>query len=289
MPHRRQESSEWIDAAIKRAYRQPKPELKRLARELDREVGWLKWRAGVLGVRRVAEQPWRRWTEAEIDLLRDGIEQGLRAQHAASAVASGRFSAVAIRGRGSGRGIATRLESPWYSASEVGKMLGIASKSVAQWIEKGWLKADRGVGIASEACADDLETRRLQYQITMPAVRKVPHSASARLGSSPRPYRGVAGFAGRRGARVEFRRVRGKPAMARVATRRMSDYDLPVAVLAATGASNRKLGRASAIHRRFFVRCPLLMAGDAGRRVRKGLAVCPSSRFATLHRPPPSL
>ena len=76
MPHRRQESSEWIDAAIKRAYRQPKPELKRLARELDREVGWLKWRAGVLGVRRVAEQPWRRWTEAEIDLLRDGIERG---------------------------------------------------------------------------------------------------------------------------------------------------------------------------------------------------------------------
>lgn len=172
MPHRRQESSEWIDAAIKRAYRQPKPELKRLAREVDREVGWLKWRAGVLGVRRVAEQPWRRWTDAEIDLLRDGIERGYALstlhRHLQKAGFQRSLSAVADRvGE-----LQLGWNRPWYSASEVGKMLGIASKSVAQWIEKGWLKAERGVGIASEACADDLETRRLQYQITMPAVRK---------------------------------------------------------------------------------------------------------------------
>lgn len=171
-PYLKQPSSEWIDAAIKRAYRQPKPELKRLARELDREVGWLKWRAGVLGVRRVAEQPWRRWTEAEIDLLRDGIERGyaLSTLHRRLRQAGFQRSLSAVADRV--RELQLGWNRPWYSASEVGKMLGIASKSVAQWIEKGWLKADRGVGIASEACADDLETRRLQYQITMPAVRK---------------------------------------------------------------------------------------------------------------------
>ena len=170
MPHRRQESSEWIDAAIKRAYRQPKPELKRLARELDREVGWLKWRAGVLGVRRVAAH--RRWTEVENNILREDIEAGrsLSTLHTHLRKAGFQRSLSAIADHV--WELQLGWNRPWYSASEVGKLLGISSKSVATWIEKDWLKASRGVGIASEACADDLETRRLQYQITMPAVRK---------------------------------------------------------------------------------------------------------------------
>lgn len=172
VPHRRQESSEWIDAAIKRAYRQPKPELKRLAREVDREVGWLKWRAGMLGVRRVAEQPWRRWTDAEIDLLRDGIERGYalstlhRQLHQAGFQRS--LSATADHiGK-----LRIGWNRAWYTASEVGQLLDHNMKSVTQWIEKGQLSARRGVGIASEAHADDLETRRLCYQITIPSLRK---------------------------------------------------------------------------------------------------------------------
>lgn len=172
MPHRRQESSEWIDAAIKRAYRQPKPELKRLARELDREVGWLKWRAGVLGVRRVAKQPWRRWTEAEIDLLRDGIERGyaLSTLHRRLRQAGFQRSLSAIADHVWELQLGWNRQ--WYTAAEVGKLLGISSKSVATWIEKDWLKASRGVGIASALRADELETRRLKYQITIPALRK---------------------------------------------------------------------------------------------------------------------
>lgn len=67
--------------------------------------------------------------------------------------------------------------------------------------------------------------------------------------------------------------------MARVATRRMSDYDLPVAVLAATRRSNRKLGAQAPSIGAFFVRFPSSMVGDAGQSVRAGRV--PSSRFAT--------
>ena len=170
--YRKQESSEWIDAAIRRAYRQPKLVLKKLAREVDREVGWLKWRAGVLGVRRVAEQSVRRWTEVENNLLREGLEKGhsLSTLHRQLHQAGFRRSLSAVSGHV--WELQLGWNRNWYSASEVGQLLGIESKSVAAWIEKGWLKADRGVGIASERQTDDLETRRLCYQITIPALRK---------------------------------------------------------------------------------------------------------------------
>lgn len=172
MPHRRQESSEWIDAAIKRAYRQPKPELKRLARELDREVGWLKWRAGVLGVRRVAEPYNRRWTDVENDILIAGNEAGnaISTLHKQLRMAGFNRSLSAIADQVAKLQLGWNRN--WYTATEVGKLMGVENKSVVLWIDKGWLTAKRGVGISSEYRAEDLEERRLKYQITIPALRK---------------------------------------------------------------------------------------------------------------------
>jgi len=169
-PYRKQASSEWIDAAIRRAYREPTPALKKLAREVDRKVGCLKWRAGVLGVRRVAAH--RRWTEVENDILREGIEAGrsLSTLHTHLRKAGFQRSLSAIVDHVWELQLGWNRQ--WYTAAEVGKLLGIDSKSVATWIEKDWLKASRGVGIASALRADELETRRLKYQITIPALRK---------------------------------------------------------------------------------------------------------------------
>lgn len=171
-PYLKQPSSEWIDAAIRRAYRSPRPGLKRLARELDRSVGWLKWRAGVMGVRRLAEPYNRRWTEVENDILRAGIEAGyaLSTLHKQLRLAGFQRALSAIVDQ-VGK-LQLGWNRNWYTATEVGHLLGIESKSVAQWVEKGWLVAKRGVGISSPYSADEMEERRLRYQITIPALRK---------------------------------------------------------------------------------------------------------------------
>ncbi len=171
-PYRKQPSSEWIDAAIRRAYRSPKPGLKKLARELGRTVGWLKWRAGVLGVRHLAELYNRRWTDVENDILREGVEAGysvstLQRQLKMAGFQRSLSAVVDQVGK-----LQLGWNRNWYTATEVGRLLGIESKSVTQWIEKGWLTAKRGVGISSALSADEMEERRLQYQITVPALRK---------------------------------------------------------------------------------------------------------------------
>jgi len=171
-PYQKQPSSEWVDAAIRRAYRTPSPCLKQLSRELDRPVGWLKWRAGALGVRHLVERYNRRWTEVENDILKEGVEAGYAASTLQQQLKMAGFKRSLSAVADQVRNLRLGWNRPWYTASEIGQLLGIESKSVAQWIAKGWLKATRGVGVSSPLRADDLEERRLQYQITVPALRK---------------------------------------------------------------------------------------------------------------------
>ena len=69
--------SDFVDAAIKRAYTSGRPGLADLSRRVNRPVGWLKWRAGVLGVRRQLAGGGALWTADEDAILTACSDAGM--------------------------------------------------------------------------------------------------------------------------------------------------------------------------------------------------------------------
>lgn len=170
--YRKQPSSEWIDAALRRAYRSPHPRLKALAKELDRTQGWLKWRAGILGLRRVAELYNRRWEPEELRILETCSERGLTTstihEHLQKAGYSRSLTAIRIQIDKQDFNL-TRQQ---WTANDVAKMFGVDSHSVTAWIRKGWLSATRTIGPSADCWPDEIEERHWMYAVTPAALRK---------------------------------------------------------------------------------------------------------------------
>lgn len=168
--YRKQESSEWIDAAIKRAYQTGGVKLEPLARSLDRTVGWVKWRAREMGVTRPAPVPRRRWTSEEDALLEDLMSRGYSVTVIQRKFKAAGFSRAiqALRNR------AWYLELPWerdfWTATALAAAMAVDQKRVVQWIERGQLKGVQARGPS----VDDLPKleRKMLWQIRLKDIRK---------------------------------------------------------------------------------------------------------------------
>jgi hypothetical protein len=146
-PRTVQPTSDWIDAAIRREYATGHPRLTPLGRQIDRKPGWIKWRAGVLGLRRPAyTEPHSAWTAAEDALLEECINAGqsIGQMHRRLHAAGYRRPMEGIRSRVWTVHGGFRRE--YYTASEVSTLFGVDEKLVGQWIHSGKLKARMAQG-----------------------------------------------------------------------------------------------------------------------------------------------
>jgi len=154
MPFRKEytryESSEFIDAAIKRAYLNGRPDLTALAKTTGRTKGWLKWRAGTLGVRcTITGSPACGWQPAEDDIVTAGVDAGLNAGgiHKRLHNAGHRRSLNAVVSRI--KTLELSAHRHWWTANQVAMAMGYDVGAVTRWIEKGWLRAKRRPGLTS--------------------------------------------------------------------------------------------------------------------------------------------
>jgi hypothetical protein len=149
-PARPQPSSDWIDAAIRREYRQGKPQLKPLGKQLDRTVGWLKWRACQLGVTRMAPgvetSP---WSPEEQQYLESALERGLSATAISKGLRKLGFNrtASAIVVRIGKQGLVWSRE--WWTAMDVARALNVDCSVPLKWIRAGKLKAIKTHGMSA--------------------------------------------------------------------------------------------------------------------------------------------
>lgn len=166
----RQESSEWIDAALKRAYRSHRPNLKKLSKELDRTVAWLKLRAGILGVRHYYEGS-RIWTSEEDKILTELIEDGNAISTIQKKIRKlGYFRSLpAIQTRVCLLKIGFNRDG--WTATEVAGFFSIDIHSVLKWIDKGWLRASRKPG-PSCVIPDQIDERRKWFSIADKDISK---------------------------------------------------------------------------------------------------------------------
>ena len=142
----RYQPSELVDAAIKKAYRNAMPDLNTLSAQIGRPKGWIKYRAGVLGVRRIMVGGGAVWLEDEDAIINECIELGLsiNTMHKRLRTAGFNRSLSAINAR------MCRLElcinRNWWTASDVAKLLGADEHVVVRHINAGLLKAERRGG-----------------------------------------------------------------------------------------------------------------------------------------------
>lgn len=149
-PARPQPSSDWIDAAIRREYRQGKPQLKPLGKRVDRSVGWLKWRACQLGVTRMAQGTEKSfWSAAEQQYLEDALERGLNAQGISKGLRRLGFNRTVCA-------IVVRIEKQglcwsrdWWTAMDVARALNVDCAVPLKWIRTGKLKASKTHGMSA--------------------------------------------------------------------------------------------------------------------------------------------
>lgn len=171
--YRQQASNEWIDAQIRRAYRTPQPALAKLAREMDRTVGWLKWRAGELGVRREKPAPWRKWEEAEKAIVDDGINhaRSIRAIHKRLRQAGFIRSVGAINTYIYKNNLT--CDRGFWCANEVAVLLGIDTKTALGLIQGGYLKTQgKSLGPTSRFEESEVAEGRQMYRITPALLRR---------------------------------------------------------------------------------------------------------------------
>lgn len=170
----KQPATEWIDAAICRAYRSGKrsPDLKSLAKALGRTKGWIKWRAAVLGVRRshvgAIGAPDTPWTPEEDQLLEELMDRGLaitgihnhfRRKHY-------RRSITAILCRAKMKEL--NFSRDFWTANDTAKALNVDDSVVLRWIRDGLLKATRRHGMT----ADTESTKATLWDVQMTDLRK---------------------------------------------------------------------------------------------------------------------
>jgi excisionase family DNA binding protein len=143
----RQASSDWIDAQIRREYATGTPDIRALAKRVDRKFGWVKYRAGVLGVRRSWETDSKDvWVEAEDQIIEHGINEGWN-------IARIQRRLRAAGHRRSPQGIRIRIwkhhggwSRNYYTAQEAAALFGVSKEVVYRWIETGKLSARRMPG-----------------------------------------------------------------------------------------------------------------------------------------------
>lgn len=165
--YRKQPSSEWIDAAIRREYKTGRPKLKVLARTLGREHGWVKIRAAMLGLCRSKHG---RWTEAEDALLERCLDRSMAVStiHKQFGAAGFQRSMSAIMSHIASRGLSFHRD--FWTAQDVALALATDIHSVLDWIDAGKLAAARGPG--PSAIREPVDSRRLLWQIKPQAVRR---------------------------------------------------------------------------------------------------------------------
>jgi hypothetical protein len=148
----KQPATEWIDAAIVRAYRTApkKPDIKALAKSLGRTHGWVKWRAQVLGVARFGisaiGKPHQIWTDEENACLEQGIERGLSVP--------GLHNRLKRQGYHRSHGaiheqlckLGMKVDRNWWTALETAQALAVDESVIRTWINRGWLKAQKRHG-----------------------------------------------------------------------------------------------------------------------------------------------
>jgi len=165
--YRKQPTSEWIDAAIRRDYKDGRPQLKKLAITLGRELGWVKWRASVLGVCRAKPA---RWSPAEDVLLDSCIEQcmsvvsihnrfkkhGFQRSHGAI------LSHIDVR--------KLSMSRAFWTAREVAQAMAVDNHVFLRWLESGKMKGKRGPGPSSRKNIDNLQS--LMWQVKPKDVQR---------------------------------------------------------------------------------------------------------------------
>lgn len=161
--------SEFIDAALKRAYFQGRPDLPALEKTLQRPRGWLKYRAGTLGLRSQAVgRPDCNWLPAEDAIVVEGHDRGLS------------VTAIHKRLRNAGHqrslnAVCCRIQvldlsfnRNWWNARQVAAIFGIDSSSILRWIDQGWLAGKRSAGPSALV---ELEDHQKMWAIQPQAVR----------------------------------------------------------------------------------------------------------------------
>jgi hypothetical protein len=168
--YRRQVSTEWIDAQIKRAYRNVEPRLKELSRVTDRTIGWLKYRAGVLGLRRVNDARYNApWEAEEQAILQDAVAAGrtVGAIHKRLRNAGFNRSLTAIQARISTLKLRTCRNG--MTANEVAQLMGVDDHVVLRWLTQNKLRGERSVGTSIAAYIDEIQ--HPMWQISYSALR----------------------------------------------------------------------------------------------------------------------
>lgn len=167
-PYERYEPSEFVDAALKRAYAKGRPDLIALSKTLQRPKGWLKYRAGILGLRNELDRHGRHWSDAEDEIVRTGQDRGL-------GVPAIRKRLVQAGYRRSLTAVCCRLQNlelgfnrNWWTATQVAAIFNIDIHSVLRWIDQGWLTATRKQG---PSAIMESEERRQLWAIRPESVR----------------------------------------------------------------------------------------------------------------------
>ena len=139
--------SDFVDAAIKREYANGRrPDLKSLEKAIGRPRGWIKYRAGVLGVRTEWTKGGRVWVKQEDDILEACRNAGMGVSAARARLKRAGYQ----RTLGA---VCSRIDTlklgfgrEWWSLNEVAQLMGVDSHKVADWANAGLLRADRRIG-----------------------------------------------------------------------------------------------------------------------------------------------
>jgi len=147
-PWVRQPTSEWIDAQIRREYATGAPRLKNLASHINRHVGWIKWRAGELGVRRTAgTTPYLHWLPEEDAILEAALDDECSVGQMQRRLREAGYLRTP-------QGIRRRVwenhggvRRSHYTPGEVATLFGVHYDTVYKWIAKGKMDAQRKPGL----------------------------------------------------------------------------------------------------------------------------------------------
>lgn len=159
-PHVRQEATEFIDAAIKRAYLNGKPDLMKLAKSLNRTRAWIKWRAMNLGISKAASgAPTGPWLPEEDALLEDCLdrEYSIATIQKKFKTAGYRRTLSAIVNRVRTRGL--RFSRDWWNVSDVARAFNVDEHVPMKWVADGKLKAVKSRGPAMDHLPIECEER----------------------------------------------------------------------------------------------------------------------------------
>lgn len=151
-----------IDMAIREGYvhATQRGDIKRLAERLGRPADWVQRRAAGMGLTRTNRTRLDCWTPAELELL--DTYAAARLEVIAAKLAKAGFkrtpTAVGIVLR---RRKMDRTDPDVWSATQLGPLLGVNPKTVADWIDRRGLKAKKlGEGVTTRYMVHRRELRR---------------------------------------------------------------------------------------------------------------------------------